>query len=323
MIKKRITILISLFIFLFTSAQEDKVAKSLSDTAIKGAAEKSCKCLDSIDANNKSKEARNLEISSCINNRVLVYMLSKSISESSKKIEDGRNKGKKVEISLNSNPDSEDYKQAYYDIETYMMNNCSRLRDLVTAAESHTDQMSKNEEALDFYEKAINASEKENWNEAIQNYKLALEKDPKFIYAWDNLGICYRRIGEYDNAHNAYQKSLEIDPKGKMPLQNIAITYVYKKEYQKAIDAYLAFDNIYPGDAEVYYGIGQVYFSYLKESEKALDYMCKAYIIYNKQKSAYRTDAETILSLIYKDMKEKGQLERFKEIMKNNKINFE
>lgn len=294
-----------------------------SKEVLKEVSEKSCQCLDSINSFNKTKDAINKEVNSCINDKVLVYMLSKSISETSKKIEDGKNKSKKVEISLNSNPDSEDYKQAYYDIEAYMMNNCSRLRDLVTVAESHADQMSKNEEALDFYEKAISATKKESWNEAIKNYKLALEKDPKFIYAWDNLGICYRRIGEYDNAINAYQKSLEVDPKGKMPLQNIAITYVYKKEYQKAIDAYLTFDNMYPGDAEVYYGIGQVYFSHLKESEKALDYMCKAYIIYNKQKSAYRADAEAILGFIYKDMKEKGQLERFKEIMKNNKIDFE
>lgn len=319
MIKKRITILIAFFIFLLTSAQKDKVDKSLSEAAIKGASEKSCKCLDSIDANNKSKEARNQEISSCLNDNVLPYLISKGISDAANE----NNKDKKTKITVNTNPDSDDYKLAYYDLETYMMVNCPRLRDLVTAAESHTDQMSKNKEALDFYDKAIEATEKENWKEAIKNYKLALKKDPKFLYAWDNLGVCYRRIGEYDNALNAYQKSLEIDPKGKMPLQNIAITYVYKKEYQKAIDAYLAFDNIYPGDAEVYYGIGQVYFTDLKESEKALDYMCKAYIIYNKQKSAYRADAEAILSLIYKDMKEKGQLERFREIMKNNKIDFE
>jgi tetratricopeptide (TPR) repeat protein len=43
------------------------------------------------------------------------------------------------------------------------------------------------------------------------------------------MGICYRRLENYDKALESYKKSLEIDPKGLMPLQNIAIVYQYKK----------------------------------------------------------------------------------------------
>ncbi|RKS97862.1 tetratricopeptide repeat protein [Chryseobacterium defluvii] len=314
MIKKRIPLAVSFFIFSLTFSQKE----ISSGKILKEASEKSCQCLDTISAYNKTKDAINKEVSSCINDQVLPYLLAKSLSDSTKET-DAKGKDKK-QINLNISPESKEYKYAYYDIESYMMSNCDRIRDLADVVEKHDDSMPKNKDALSFYEAGIAASGKENWTEAIKNYKLALEKDPKFSYAWDNLGISYRRTGEYDNALSAYKKSLEINPKGKMALQNIPITYVYKKEYQKAIDAYLDFDRVYPGDAEVYYGIGHVYYNNLKDSEKALDYICKAYLIYTRQKSPYRSDAEAIISAIYKDMKAKGKIEKFNEILKNNKI---
>lgn len=324
MIKKRLTILIPIFICSFVFAQKVKDKKTPTDKEVlKELSESTCKCIDSINGYNKTKDVVNNEISSCISERVLPYMLSKSLTKAETDIEKGNIKDKKIDISINSNPESEDYKQAYYDIESHLMDNCSRLRDLVTAAESKHDLLSKDPVALDFYNKAVEASEKEDWKEAIKNYEQSVKKDPQFIYAWDNLGVCYRRAGEYDKAIEAYKKSLTIDPKGKMPLQNIAMTYVYKKEYQKAIDAYLNLDKVHPGDPEVYYGIGQVYYDHLKDYEKSLDYMAKAYNIYTDQKSPYRTDAETIIGYIYKKMKDEGKADKFKEILKNNKINFE
>ncbi|MCE3076104.1 tetratricopeptide repeat protein [Chryseobacterium gwangjuense] len=323
MIKKRITILIPIFICTLLFGQKEKDKLPTESEILKEISEKACKCIDSINGYNKIKDSINKEISSCIDKNVLVYSMSKNLAKTNADIESGKIKDKKVNITINSNPESDDYKKAYYEIESQLMKNCSRLKILVNAAESKKDVMTQNNDALKFYNKAIEASEKEDWKDAIKNYQLALEKDPKFIYAWDNMGLCYRRIGEYDNALNAYKKSLEIDPKGKMPLQNIAMAYIYKKEYQKAIDSYLALDKVHPGDAEVYYGIGQIYYEYLKDNEKSLNYMAKAYNIYTDQKSPYRTDAEKIISYIYKKMKDEGKTDRFKEILSNNKIRFE
>ncbi|AYZ11441.1 tetratricopeptide repeat protein [Chryseobacterium arthrosphaerae] len=323
MIKKRLTILFSIFICILTLAQKQDAKLPDTKQILKEVSETSCKCIDSINSYNKTREAINQEVHSCIDPKVLSYMLSKGLSQANTHIEQDKIKNKKVNVTINSNPESDEYKKAYYEIEAYLMKNCNTARELATTAESKHDKISNDPIAHDFYKKAIQASEKEDWNEAIKNYKSALEKDPKFVYAWDNLGICYRRTGDYDKALEAYKKSLAIDPKGKMPLQNIAITYIYKKEYQKAIDAYSDFDKIYPGDPEVYYGIGQIYYEYLKDNEKALNYICKAYSIYIEQKSPYRSDAETIIGYIYKKMKEENKLDKFKEILKSNKLNFE
>ncbi|KUJ52283.1 hypothetical protein [Chryseobacterium sp. JAH] len=80
---------------------------------------------------------------------------------------------------------------------------------------------------------------------------------------------------------------------------------------------------MYPNDAEVYYGIGQVYYDHLKDNEKALDYIAKAYTIYTTQKSPYRSDAEAIIGYVYKKMKDEGKTDKFKEILKKNNIQFD
>ncbi|AZA98120.1 tetratricopeptide repeat protein [Chryseobacterium joostei] len=320
MIKKRITILTFILLYCLTFSQKkhdkNKLIQELSDNT--------CKCIDSIGLFDRNKKDILEDIEHCIDKHATALQLGKlidNIDELSEKAPKVNGK-KQVTLNLSTDKNSQQYKDSYNEIERYLMKNCSSLKNAVNTSESKYESLSKNKEAKDFYDKAINSSEKEDWKDAIQNYEQAVKIDPKFIYAWDNLGICYRRIGEYDKAIDAYKKSLEIDPKGKMPMQNIAITYIYKKEYQKAIDAYSDFDKVYPGDPEVYYGIGQVYFANLKNNEKALDYICKAYKIYAEQKSPYRTDAETVLAHIYKNMSEEGKIDKFKEVMKNNSIEF-
>ena len=324
MIKKRITILtfIVLGSLLFSQKKTDqpdnkKVLKELSEGA--------CKCADSITLSNRKKEDILKDVHDCIDKRTGALQISTLLlgaEELSSKATEVNGK-KQINLTFNTDKDSKQYKESYHRIERYLMENCESVKRATNTTETIYDKLSKNDTALDFYQKAINASKTENWKEVIQNYEQALKADPKFIYAWDNLGITYRRIGEYDKALSAYKQSLAIDPKGKMPLQNIAITYIYKKEYQKAIDAYSDFDKVYPGDPEVYYGIGQIYFTYLKDNEKALDYISKAYRIYTEQKSPYRSDAETLISYIYKNMKTEGKTDQFKEVIKKYNIQFE
>jgi len=318
MTKKRITILISVLFCSLISAQKSvdksKLVKELSDNA--------CKCTDSIALFDRNKQDIIKDLHECIDKQTGALQLASLLSnvEELSKTASEVNGKKQVNLTLNTDKNSDQYKDSYNEIERYLIRNCASLKKAVNVAESKLDNLSKNEEAMNFYNKAVEASRKEDWKEAVENYKKAVKKDPTFTYAWDNLGICYRRLGEYDQSIEAYKKSLAINPAGKMPLQNIAIAYVHKKEYQKAIDAYADMDKIYPGDPEVYYGMGQIYFNNLNNNEKALDSICKAYKIYNEQKSPYRSDAEAVIGFIYKKMKEEGKLDKFSEILKNNNI---
>lgn len=130
---------------------------------------------------------------------------------------------------------------------------------------------------MEFYSFGLDEAKKENFQKAVDYFKKAVEEDPEFAFAWDNLGVNYRRLDNYDKAIECYNKSLEIDPNGMMPLQNIAVAYQYKKEYNKAIEAFQKLAEIDVKNPEAYYGIGNIYASFIKDYEKGLDYMCKAY----------------------------------------------
>jgi tetratricopeptide (TPR) repeat protein len=320
MIKKQITILTSIFIFSLAFGQKDKSFDKQG--LIKELSDKACKCSDSITLFNRDKKDILKDVHSCIDKYAGALQMgtllgsAETLEKSTPKI----NGKKEITLTLNTNKDSQQYTDSYNELERYLMFNCTSVKNATKVIETKTEGLSKDPAAMEFYSKGLEGSKKEDWQEAIKNFEEAVKKDPKFLYAWDNLGINYRRTGEYDKALDAYKKSLEIDPKGKMPLQNIPMVYIYKKDFQKAIDAYLYLDKVYPGDPEVYYGIGQVYFSGIKDDEKALDYICKAYRIYSDQKSPYRTDAEAVMASIYKNMKEKGKIEKFKEILKKNNM---
>lgn len=321
MIKKPITTLF--FILLYSLSFSQK--KTNEKTILQELSEKACQCADSIALSNRKKEDIIKDVHECIDKYTGALQISTLLKGAEKQAEKTTevNGKKEINLTFNTNKNSQQYKDSYNELERYLMQHCESVQKATQTIETSYDKFSKNDTAINFYQKAVDASKQENWKEAIQNYEQAVKIDPKFIYAWDNLGICYRRVGEYDKALNAYKQSLAADPQGKMPLQNIAITYVYKKEYQKAIDAYNDFDKIYPGDPEVYYGMGQVYFTYLKNNEKGLDNICKAYRIYSGQKSPYRSDAEKMIGYIYKSMKEEGKTDKFKEILKNNNIQFD
>lgn len=321
MIKKPITILFFVLFYSLSFSQE----KPNEKTVLQELSENACKCADSIHLANRKKEDIIKDVHECIDKYTGALQISTLLKGAEKQSENAPkvNGKKQINLTFDPNKNSAQYKDSYNDLERYLMQNCESVQRATKTTETSYDKFSKNDTAVDFYEKGVDAGKAENWKEAIENYEQAVKADPKFIYAWDNLGITYRRVGEYDKALNAYRQSLAADPKGKMPLQNIAITYVYKKEYQKAIDAYNDFDKVYPGDPEVYYGMGQVYFTHLKNNEKGLDNICKAYKIYSEQKSPYRSDAEKMIGYIYKSMKEEGKTDKFKEILKSNNIQFD
>jgi tetratricopeptide (TPR) repeat protein len=207
-----------------------------------------------------------------------------------------------------------------------MMDNCKALKRKIGSSDlENYFSVSKNPKAQKLYSKGIKESEKENFRKAITYFQKALEVDSLFAFAWDNIGICNRRLENYDEAIYAYNKSLKLDPMGLMALQNIAVAYRYKKEYDKAIAAYERLAELDTKNPEVFYGIGLIYAFNLNDLEKGLDNMCKAYNLYIEQKSPYRTDAEKMIGYIYNDMKKQDKLEIFNQILQKYKIalNFE
>jgi tetratricopeptide (TPR) repeat protein len=289
-------------------------------------AENACKCIDSIRAYTLSREETAKEISKCIDEQAGAFQMGSNLMnigdlKSNAEEHDGK---KQINISINADQNSREYKEYYFQMERYLMANCISIKSKIASSDKPGEKsVSENQQALEFYSKGLDESGKENYKNAIACFEKAVKADSLFAFAWDNLGICYRKLNDYDKALDAYKKSLEIDPKGIMPLQNIPIVYEYKQEYQNAIDAYGRLAEINKNDPEVYYGIGLIYALDLKDFEKGLKNICLAYNLYIQQKSPYRTDAEKVIGMIYSEMKKYGKEDRFHEILKENNINIQ
>lgn len=58
------------------------------------------------------------------------------------------------------------------------------------------------------------------WNEAAYRWEKAVELDPSYAAAWNDLGIAYEQQGKFDQARKAYEKALQIDPNNNFIRQN-------------------------------------------------------------------------------------------------------
>ena len=210
------------YIFLCTVAIG--YAQEKSEDRLLTVATDACECISVIEA---SSETKNQGIKDCINTSLENL---KSDKESSG--------AKKPEMN-------------YKVVESFLVQHCVALKELAFTENKKFKYASSDnvlaQLAYDDGMEYINSGDLEN---AISKFKKAVEIDPKFAFAWDNLGISYRKNQEYDKAIAAYMKSLEIYPEGRLPLLNIAIAYNMNKQYEDAIVYYNKVIEIYSEDPE-------------------------------------------------------------------------
>jgi Flp pilus assembly protein TadD len=60
------------------------------------------------------------------------------------------------------------------------------------------------------------------WKEALFRWKQAVQIDPEYLAAWNDLAIAYEQMGKFDEARNAYEKALNIEPSNNFIQQNYA-----------------------------------------------------------------------------------------------------
>ena len=282
-----------------------------------------CECISEIDTK-LDYEAKSTEIKECIKSANSSYQLTNSILNVSEEI--AKDKKETKDVSKDTIQAKKEYTISFYpekdyqEIEAYLLETCGDMKSIYFSTDKKSRKsVSKNEEALAYYVAANQLKDDADYEKAIELYKKALEIDEKFAFAWDNLGITYRKLNRFEDAIFAYKKSLKIDPKGTMPLVNIAIVYQLIGEYDNSIKYYNKLKKYNKDNPEAYFGLARMYF--IKENYKeASDNILKAYILYSKIESPYKSDAEQILSAIYQQLKAKDQLDILKDAAKANKI---
>ena len=84
-------------------------------------------------------------------------------------------------------------------------------------APAHADARSDAKSQVEF---GIKVAQNGLWKEARYRWEKAVELDPTYAEAWNNLAIGYEHEGRFDDADKAYQKALKLDPKNVSIRQN-------------------------------------------------------------------------------------------------------
>lgn len=79
-------------------------------------------------------------------------------------------------------------------------------------------------DAVDYYNKGIDLINMGKYEEAIQAFDKAVERNPKIAAAWNNKGEALNNLSKYNEAIKVFDKAIEINPQYAMALYNKGIS---------------------------------------------------------------------------------------------------
>ena len=94
---------------------------------------------------------------------------------------------------------------------------CVALLAAGSAPPAYADARSDAKSQVDF---GINVAQRGLWREAIYRWEKAIEIDPTYAAAHNDLAIAYEHEGQLDKARKAYEKALGLDPDSVQIRQN-------------------------------------------------------------------------------------------------------
>jgi tetratricopeptide (TPR) repeat protein len=114
--------------------------------------------------------------------------------------------------------------------------------------------------AFNEFQKAGEESQNGNTLKAIEHLEKAVKVDPKFYEAFNNLGVQYQKMKQWDKAIGAYQQAISIRNDSAKPHINLGNLYLVLQQTELAIESFkqaLAFD---PNSVVAHLALGQIYF---------------------------------------------------------------
>ena len=91
---------------------------------------------------------------------------------------------------------------------------------LLSASSVFADARSDAKEQVAF---GINVAQRGLWREAIYRWEKAVEIDPTYAAAHNDLAIAYEHEGQLDKARKAYEKALDLEPNNVQIRQNFEL----------------------------------------------------------------------------------------------------
>lgn len=98
----------------------------------------------------------------------------------------------------------------------------------------HADLADVPKPAVDLYNSALKLAQDGKNKAAIEKLNQAIAAHPKFMLAFNELGVQYQKLNELDKANEALESALKISPASFAPLVNHGIVLVRLKRYADA-----------------------------------------------------------------------------------------
>jgi len=136
-----------------------------------------------------------------------------------------------------------------------------------------------NKKALEYFNSGNFGMQTNRLESAAKLYYGAIKLDTTFCDAWDNLAVCYTRMGRYDDAFNAGIRSLMIDSTNVTAWSNCGNAAFLHHDIYKALKSYDNLQRIVPNSPEGYYGKSVVLY-YIDSLTEARNNIIKAEQVY-------------------------------------------
>ena len=121
----------------------------------------------------------------------------------------------------------------------------------------------------------MNEKEKEELLKKIEEYDEAIKLDSNNDSYYNNRGIAFNNLGDFQNAIENYNKAIELNPNNDSYYNNRGIAFKNLEDYDKAISDYSQAINLDPKEA-IYYNNRGIAFKNLGDFQNAIENYNKA-----------------------------------------------
>ena len=98
-----------------------------------------------------------------------------------------------------------------------------------------------------------------NYDDAVGFFENAVNKNPKRVDAWVQVGYCKVKQGKTGEAIRAYRQALRLQPDSEDVQNKLGDAYYYAGNLREAIEAYKEAARLRPNKAEAYYNLAIAY----------------------------------------------------------------
>ncbi len=121
------------------------------------------------------------------------------------------------------------------------------------------------------YGRALVEYRKGNTGKAIADLEKAIQIDPSFAEAHNNLGGCYVKLGQEDKALVEFAKASSLDPDSAVMMYNFALTLVELKRFTEAEGAARAALKLDSSLAQAHFVLGYSLYQQRRFGQEAID----------------------------------------------------